>query len=209
MGDDVSEAIMAATYRALCTHGYADLTMQDIADETDKSKAALHYHYDSKRDLLLAFLDHLNDAFTDRVRDPPGETPAARLRTFVDRVLSPPEPDADAREAFGTAMLELKAQAPYDDGVRERMRAFDDFLLETVRGLLEDGTEAGTFRAVEPDDTSRFIVTAIEGAWTKHVAVDQDLACTRRMLRNYVDTHLVADRTDRPADSSPAEDVRE
>jgi AcrR family transcriptional regulator len=35
--DDTCEAIMSATYRALCAHGYADLTMQDIADETDKS----------------------------------------------------------------------------------------------------------------------------------------------------------------------------
>ncbi|MEF8974259.1 MAG: helix-turn-helix domain-containing protein, partial [Haloarcula sp.] len=44
---DTADDIMDATYRALCTHGYADLTMQDIADESDKSKAALHYHYDS------------------------------------------------------------------------------------------------------------------------------------------------------------------
>ena len=191
---------MAATYRALCTHGYADLTMQDIADRTDKSKAALHYHYDSKRDLLLAFLDHLNEAFTDRVRDPAGETPRERLVSVIDRVLSPPEPDADAREAFGTAMLELKAQAPYDEGVRERLQEIDTFLLETVRSPLREGVERGDFRDVDPDDTARFIVTAFEGAWTKHVAVDQDLACTRRMLRNYVETHLLAGDAGRPDD---------
>ena len=49
MPDEPREQVIRATYRALCAHGYANLTMRDIADETDLSKAALHYHYDTKR----------------------------------------------------------------------------------------------------------------------------------------------------------------
>ena len=45
-GSDTPEGVTEATCRALCEHGYADLTMQDIADESNKSTAALHYHYD-------------------------------------------------------------------------------------------------------------------------------------------------------------------
>jgi len=196
MSDDVSEEIMTATYRALCAHGYAELTMQDIADETDKSKAALHYHYDSKHDLLVAFLDFLYDEFTDRVSDPAGGTPAARLEAFVDTVLSPPSDDVDERVAFRTALLELKAQAPYNDDIRERLEAFDRFLFEHVREHVAAGIEAGEFRSVDPDDTARFIVTALDGAHTKQVAVGQDIDCTRRMLHAYVETHLVAADTD-------------
>jgi len=184
---------MRATYRALCDHGYADLTMQDIADETDKSKAALHYHYDSKRDLLYAFLDFLYEEFTDRVREPAGETAAERLTTLIDDVLSTPEPNADDRVAFRTALLELKAQAPYDEGVRSRLQRFDDFLRERVREIVVDGIESGTFRAVDPDDTAQFVVTAIDGASTKQVAVGQDIDCARRTLHTYVETTLLAD----------------
>jgi AcrR family transcriptional regulator len=193
MSDDVREEIMAATYRALCEHGYADLTMQDIADETDRSKATLHYHYDGKRDLLLAFLDYLHGSFTDRVDDPAGETPAERLESFVDAVLTPTESDERTREAFGTAALELKAQAPYDEAVRDRLRAFDEFLFDRIRDLVVAGVEAGEFRDVAPDDTARFLVTAIDGARTKQVAIGQDVTCTRRMIHAYVRTHLVAD----------------
>jgi len=193
--DDTCEAIMGGTYRALCAHGYADLTMQDIADETDNSKAALHYHYDSKRELLLSFLDYLYDEFTARVRDPDGADPAARLRSFIESVLTPPESDADERIAFRTALLELKAQAPYDDGVRERLERFDAFLHAQVREIVAAGIESGQFRAVDPDDTARFVVTALDGAQTKQVAVGQDIDCTRRMLDSYVETHLVADGT--------------
>jgi AcrR family transcriptional regulator len=208
VSDDTCEAIMRATYRALCDHGYADLTMQDIADETDKSKAALHYHYDSKRDLLHAFLDFLYDEFTARVSDPAGETPAARLEAFIDDVLQPPEQDADARVAFRTALLELKAQGPYDEGVRERLERFDEFLHAELRTIVAEGIEDGQFRDVDPDDTARFVVTALDGASTKQVAVGQDIDCARRMLHAYVETHLVADGEsddDRTAPTEAAE----
>jgi len=205
MNDETAETIMGATYRALCDHGYADLTMQDIADETDKSKAALHYHYDSKRDLLYAFLDYLYDEFTDRVRDPAGETPAARLEAFVDDVLTPPEQDPDDRVAFRTALLELKAQAPYDEGIRERLERFDEFLHAQVRECVAAGIADGSFRAVDPDDTARFIVTTLDGAQSKQVSVGQDIDCTRRMLHAYVETHLVARDDDRSTDLEVAE----
>jgi AcrR family transcriptional regulator len=198
--DDTCEAIMGATYRALCANGYADLTMQDIADETDKSKAALHYHYDSKQDLLLAFLDHLYDEFTARVSEPAGDDAATELRSFVDDVLQPTDSDADERLAFRTALLELKAQAPYDEGVRERLERFDAFLHEQVRDIVASGIETGVFRDVDPDDTARFIVTALDGAQSKQVAVGQDIDCTRRMLHAYVETGLVADGDDTAAD---------
>ena len=192
MPDEPSNPIMEATYRALCAHGYASLTMQDIADETDLSKAALHYHYDSKHDLLVSFLDYLYAEFTDRVRAPAGATPTERLETFIDEVLVPPEPDEDERVAFGTAMLELKAQAPYDEDVRERLERFDSFLHDQARTVIADGVETGEFRPVDPDDTARFLVTVLDGAGTKRVSVGQDTDCTRRMLHAYVETNLVA-----------------
>ena len=41
---DSTDDIMSATFRALSKHGYASLSMQDIADEFDKSRSLLHYH---------------------------------------------------------------------------------------------------------------------------------------------------------------------
>jgi AcrR family transcriptional regulator len=195
--------MMEATYRALCEHGYADLTMQDIADETELSKAALHYHFDSKQELLESFLDFLYEGFTERVGDPEGETAPDRLRTLVEMVLSPPVDDDDERVAFKTALLELKAQAPYDEGIRERLRRFDEFLHGQMRAVIDDGIDAGTIRAdVDPDDTARFLVTALDGAGTKQVAVGQDPDCARRMLTAYIDGTLTTD-DDRVAEVGP------
>jgi AcrR family transcriptional regulator len=191
---ETRDEIMSATYRALCTHGYAELTMQDIADETELSKAALHYHFDSKQELLESFLDFLYDGFTERVGDPAGETAPDRLQALVDSILDPPVEDDDERVAFKTAMLELKAQAPYDEGIRDRLQRFDEFLHGQFETALASGVEAGTIRAdVDPDDAARFLVTALDGAGTKQVAVGRDPDCTRRMLTAYIEGTLLAD----------------
>jgi len=182
---------MCATYRALCSHGYADLTMQDIADESSKSKAALHYHYDSKHDLLCAFLDHLYDRFVALTDGVDGENPGKRLLALVETVLEKPDGD---REEFETAILEIRAQAPYEPGFRDRLTRFDDHLVAEVTEILETGVADGTFDPdVDPDETAQFVVTVLTGTSTQRVTAGRPVECSRRMLTDYVETNLLAD----------------
>lgn len=179
---------MCATYRALCANGYADLTMQDIADESAKSKAALHYHYDSKHDLLCAFLEYLYSEFVDRTAAIDATDPHERLLAFVDVVL---EKSGDG-EAFETALLEIRAQAPYEPGFRERLARFEDHLVGELTATLEDGIAEGTFQTdIDPADTARFLVTVLTGAATERVTVGRSVECTERMLREYVERNLL------------------
>jgi AcrR family transcriptional regulator len=187
---DTADDIMGATYRALCAHGYADLTMQDIADESDKSKASLHYHYDSKHELLCAFLEYLYDGFVERT-DPGDGTPREQLLGLIDDVLD--KPDGDDQE-FGTAILEIRAQAPYEQGFRERLTRFDDYLVDELTAILEAGIEDGSFDPdMDSEDTAEFIVTVLTGAATERVTTGRPVACTKGMLTEYVETHLLAD----------------
>jgi len=195
MSDDPAKEIMCATYRALCDHGYADLTMQDIADESSKSKAALHYHYDSKHELLCAFLDYLYDRFTTRTADIDAADPEARLLALLDVVL---EKSVDG-EGFETALLEIRAQAPYEPAFRERLTNFEDHLVDELSAVLADGQADGVIRDdVDPDDTARFLVTVLTGATTERVTVGRSVACTRRMLEAYVETHLLSTTAEAP-----------
>ena len=186
---------MCATYRALCSSGYADLTMQDIADESSKSKAALHYHYDSKHDLLCSFLDYLYERFVERTAAVEGEDAHERLLGLVEAVLS----GHDDREEFETAILEIRAQAPYEGGFRDRLTRFEDHLVTELTAVIETGVEAGTFdEDVDPGDTAEFVVTVLTGASTQRVTVGRSVECSQRMLADYVETNLLA----RPEDLS-------
>jgi AcrR family transcriptional regulator len=182
------DEILDATWRALCSHGYADLTMQDIADETTKSKAALHYHYDSKLDLLETFLDHVADRFLDRVTDAAAATDgdgAARLCAVIDAALSPPD-RADI-ENMQTALLELKAQSPHEPAFRERIRESDEQFRDLLADIIVEGIDDGSVRAdVDPEETAHFIVTMFAGAQLRQVSVGED----RERIRTHIERHL-------------------
>lgn len=198
MNEETREAVMAATHRALCTHGFADLTTQRIADEWGKSKAALHYHYDTKEELLRTFLDHLLAKFESRLACESAD-PRVRLDAFVDAVFAPVEADDDSRE-FAVALLEIKAQAPYSETYRDRLAALDERMRETVAGAVRDGIEAGHFGDADPDDVARFVVTAINGAHVREVALDESPSEARRLIEGYLDDALGRD----PATEVPA-----
>ncbi|MGB9965404.1 TetR/AcrR family transcriptional regulator [Halobacterium sp. CBA1126] len=192
MGPEPTDEILDATYRALCEHGYADLTVQDIADASTKSKATVHYHYDSKQELFEAFLEDLYEEYTDRVDEVSGETHREQLLALVAFSLA--DGDDEPGIDFRTAMLEIKAQAPYDEGFRRRLRRFDRYLADRIAEVVAAGVEAGEFRDdVDPERAAEFVVTTVEGAHTRRVAVDQPLNRVRETLAEYVETHLVAD----------------
>ncbi|MFC7227371.1 TetR family transcriptional regulator [Salinirubellus salinus] len=187
---ETTDRIMRATYCALCRHGYADLTMQDIADESDLSKAALHYHYESKAALLESFLEFLLDSFRERVDAVESDGPRERLGALVELLFEPPGGDADAE--FRTAMLELKAQAPYAPALRERLAEFDAYLRGELTTTLERAAETGLLRAeVSPETAAEFVVTVSSGAHTRRVALDRETTAAESALRDYVDDLFV------------------
>ena len=194
MSDDTIDEIMEATYTALCEHGYASLRMQDIADESTKSKAALHYHYDSKHDLLVAFLDHLYEEFAERMEAFQEGDPLERLADFLDEFFLP---DNGPGEEWGTAILEIKAQGPYEEAYRERLQRFDDLWVDVLREALADGIDAGVVREdVDPDSVAEFVVSVVMGTQARHVAIGYRRERTHASLTDYLDEHvLVADET--------------
>ncbi|WP_348610069.1 TetR/AcrR family transcriptional regulator [Halobaculum rarum] len=191
---DTRTAFMEATYRALCTHGYADLTMQDIADETDKSKAALHYHFDGKDDLFREFLAYLHEGFAEKIADHPEGTPVEQLVALVRRVLDPV--DEGSEHHFNTAFMEIKAQAPYRDGYREILRRFDSDLRTEIADLVREAIEDGQYdEGTEPEAVAEHVLTYIHGTWTRAAAIGADVVTMREHLVEDLLDLLVDDAT--------------
>jgi len=171
MSDQPSAAaeIMDGVYHALRAHGYAGVTMQDIADECSKSKSLLHYHYDTKEDLLVAFLDHVISDSERRIEAHADDPPTDRLVQFVGWFVF--EADAVDREAFHIALLELRSQGPFNERIRDQLDRSDRLLRGTVADILESGIEAGVFRAVDVDETAALVVATLDGARTRQITL--------------------------------------
>ncbi|WP_330630328.1 TetR/AcrR family transcriptional regulator [Halocatena halophila] len=189
--EDSQSAIMAATYTALCEHGYAALSMAKIADELTMSKSSLYYHYDDKDDLLSTFLGYVIEEFATDVSVVEEQDANAQLRAFFDRVL-PRDLDESGYE-FHVVLLELRAQAPHHESFREQFDRIDGLLKETIAGFIETGIEQGQFRAVDPNETARLLVALIRGGRVDRVSrSDRSLGELRDALDAYLDSHLLA-----------------
>lgn len=202
MADDPATQILEATHRALCRTGYADLTVRDVADEADRSTATVHYHYDSKDALLREFLEYRYERHAARLAAVDGETPREELFALLDAAVG----DRDsAAPTLQTAMLEVTAQAPFDDGLRDELAKFDDALHEALRQTIEAGVESGDFAAsVDPAAAADALVTTVAGVQTRSAAVDRSPDELRAATTRFAEAHLTA-AADAAEDDDPTE----
>lgn len=175
MVEETRERIMEATYRTLCEYGYASLTMQDIADECDCSKSLLHYHFDTKEDLLVALLAHLLERFEERAETADAD-PRDRLVDLVEGFLFGDERNRAEHRAFHTALLELRAQAPHNETFRGQLAENDAQVHATVAAVIERGIDAGRFRNVDANRTAAHLLAAVQGARIRWVTLGHDTA---------------------------------
>lgn len=131
MADDPVTGILEATHRALCRHGYADVTVADVAAEADRSTTAIHYHFERKEALFTSLLSFLSERHSARISAIDADEPRARLRAIVEAAVAGDR--AESGRDFRTAMVAVGAQAPYDEAVRATLTRFDDFLAAELR----------------------------------------------------------------------------
>lgn len=193
------DAIMGATFRVLCDEGYAGLTMRAIAAEAGTSKSLLHYHYDTKDELLVAFLERFTDRLDRIVSEVESESddPETRLYEFVDRFVV--QPENDDRRSLWRALLEMRLRAAHEEAFREQLTANAEALRGELASIIADGVESGAFREVDPGVTADFIIDALEGARTRQATLGTDDAPlrARRAVREHVLEDLVRDERER------------
>lgn len=191
---DAREEIMRATYHILCAEGYAGLTMRAIATEAGTSKSLIHYHYDTKDELLLAFLERFLDRLDRFLAELQAETDdhEARLVAFLDRFVV--EPEEEDRQSFWRALLELRLQAAHDEEFRDQLKANNEAIREALASIIADGIEEGAFREVDPRATADLILDALEGARTRQATLGTDDAplAARESVREHVVDDLLA-----------------
>ncbi|NHN42932.1 TetR family transcriptional regulator [Halorubellus sp. JP-L1] len=192
---DPDAEIMRATYRALQEHGYADLTIKRIADEYGKSTAAIHYHYDTKDDLLVAFLDYILDRFVETIHEVETTDPEQRLNLLLDKLLVAPEDHHDLL----IAVLEMRSQAPYKDAFGERFQQNDEYVRYMLETVIDRGIQEDVFVDADTEHVARALMTIVDGARARAVVLDESdtLATARRTADEYVSAVLKHETSER------------
>ena len=179
------EAILAAAYRTLCKHGYADLTVERIGEEFDKSVSLVYHHYDGKDELLLACLEFMLDEYRAETGTGPPAAPREAMAAFCDRLVVVDAPPEDRQ--FVRALTELRGQAPHNEAYRDYFTRSDRFFRTRIETIIQAGIEQGVFRDVDPERTAGMIHMILAGGFFKYATSDGDewLSDLREELREY------------------------
>jgi AcrR family transcriptional regulator len=189
---DTQTAIMKATFEALVEYGYAGLTIDRIDEFFPKSKSLLYHHYDGKDDLLLDFLERLIDEYEGGFGREEGADALTRLTRILDGVAAPKMREAD--RGFTRALVELRAQAAHDEAYREHFTTSGRFFRERIAAIVRDGSEAGTFRDVDPEQVAATLHTLATGVMTERVTDDDaQIEAVRAELDAYVEARLLTE----------------
>jgi AcrR family transcriptional regulator len=161
-GEQTARDIRAAAMRLFAEHGYAAVSMRQIARAVGVQAGALYLYTPDKQSLLAdMMIEHLEDllaAWQDA--GPPGGTPRARLEAFVRFHIRYHLARSDA---VFIAYMELRNLTPENFARVERLRR----LYETVpEEILHDGAAAGVFRLSDPRIATLALIAMLTGIST-------------------------------------------
>ena len=167
------EEMMKAVYKALRKHGYADLTMQKIADESNKCKSTFHYHYNTREELLVSFLEYLLTKFKEKIKIE-GKNPTEQLNTLIDKMIyGNLDESAKDHMAFHRDLFELRSQAPYNQAFKEQLTKNEEFIRQEIAKIINKGIEKNEFKDVNSQKIAALIVASIDGARIRQITTNE------------------------------------
>jgi AcrR family transcriptional regulator len=165
--------ILDAARRVIGELGYADASMERIAQEAGVAKGTLYLYFKNKQSLLLAALELGYEELVSRTRSATGRARGSeeKLRqvaeTFVEH--------SSEHRSFYRALQEPDLGPDALSHVSERMRDLLDGYVELLRGTVERGIRKGELRPVDPRRAASVFVEILRGVVTARVrATDPD-----------------------------------
>ncbi|WP_395693158.1 TetR/AcrR family transcriptional regulator [Nocardioides sp.] len=150
------QRILDTAFRLFYAHGIRAVGVDRIIAESGVAKATLYKHFLAKDDLVLAYLDRVDDVWSGQLHaaaEAAGSDPADRMVGLFDALGS-----ACRRDGYrGCAFINAAAEAAPGTPVHDRTVAHKRDVLGWVRGL---ATEAGVD---DPDGLARSLTLLLDG----------------------------------------------
>ncbi len=158
--------IVWALMRTMARKGYAGASVASIAREAGLSPGLVHYHFDSKQEVLLALMDVIHNGVLARFEERlalAGEDPWRRLFALTDALLAH-DPSG------GTAPLEVSwiviaSEAVHQPAVRAEYARMLSTLVERIEELLRELLRAEARSTRNARSLSAAIAAAIQGVY--------------------------------------------
>jgi len=154
--------VLEAAVKALAKRGYAKTSVSDIAHAAGMSKGAVHYHFESKDDLIARVLEHCAGVTRERIQvawDAPGGPAEKISRAIREMRLMRRNSTPELR-----VLADLAAQGLHDERLRSLLgRMFETNRKEMASYLVDSLIAMGVKPRIPPQIVPRLLLGALDG----------------------------------------------
>lgn len=197
----VQQEIFDQATSLFAQRGYAGTSLQDIADAVGLTRPALYHYFRNKEELLAKLVAEVTvEAATDisKIARRKGLSADEKVREIVRHTVR-----SNGLHAERFRLL-IRSEADLPEGVREAYEANRKAVLSSLSLVIEQGIDAGVFRAQMPQVAALGILGITNWvAWWYHPGSSFDLDAVSEELADFA-VHGLAAELGRPTSAGPA-----
>ena len=153
--------IMEAAMKVITLKGFSSARIDDIVNEAGLSKGAIYHHYEGKKDLFLALIDHWEtQAFPDFYsRNGKERSASDTLIDFSEEIIKVFE----TRSYVFQVEVEFWSLANQDDEIRKRSQELYEKIINLFELVIIKGIREKEFIKVDTRVTAIYILSVFQG----------------------------------------------
>lgn len=176
--------IIDTAQEILVEEGYDSLTTTRVAESVGITSAGIHYHFETKEDLLAALVERLREQLVETLSGhdgPPEEQLAAIVRQQFEMAET-------IRELTAPPGIQLVLAGAQPGPVQEELVSYVNTYVAHVTDVIEAGIATGALETDDPERVAVFLASTTDSA-----AVRTALDLSSDPLAESVRTHVLAD----------------
>ena len=153
--------IMEAAMKVITHKGFSNARIDDIVNEAGLSKGAIYHHYEGKKDLFLALIDHWEtQTFPDFYsRNGKERSASDTLRDFSEEIIKV----FKTRSYVFQVEVEFWSLANQDDEIRIRSQELYEKIINLFELVIIKGIREKEFIKVDTRITAIYILSVFQG----------------------------------------------
>jgi AcrR family transcriptional regulator len=141
------QQIIDATHQVALERGLNDLRIADVAEALGVSTGLIHYHFDTRDELIEVMLRETSEAGIAEELEILASLPTPELK--MARLIDDYVPTSD-RDPIWVLWIHMWGDAMRDRNIRRISEALDIAWLDMIISVIVEGVEAGAFRCDNP-----------------------------------------------------------
>jgi AcrR family transcriptional regulator len=180
--------ILEVTCQVVIERGFAGTRISDVAKRLEVSSSLIHYHFDSKEQLLAEAFAHYaqNDLAEMEVEIASAPTAIAQLDRLIQNMV--PEGSGDLEWML---WIDGWGEALRNPMMKKISQQLDEQTTDVLERVLEAGVDSGEFTCVSPESSAIRLTALVDGLAIQFAA--HDGLMDRRQLIDHVRTVAAAE----------------